>query len=95
MSVYVVIDVTVKNQQKLKEYVTGHLPTISQYGGKILCRGLDPTVVTGTWAPQLLVTQEWPSRELFHAWFDSKEYRPWKGLREEACDMNMIITGGS
>jgi len=29
MAVYAVIDVTVKNHEKLKEYVAGHLPTIT------------------------------------------------------------------
>lgn len=95
MAVYAVIDVTVKNQEKLKEYVAGHLPSIAQYGGKILCRGFDPAVVTGDWTPQLLVIHEWPSRGQFQAWYDSDEYRPWKKLRMEACDMNMVLVGGT
>lgn len=91
MSIYAVIDVTVKNQEKFKEYVAGHLPTIARYGGKILCRGFDPAVVTGSWTPQLLVIHEWPSSEQFQAWNDSDEYLPWKTVREEACDMNMVL----
>lgn len=91
MAVYAVIDVTVRNQEKHKEYVAGHLPTIAQYGGKILCRGFDPAVVAGNWSPQLLVIHEWPSSEQFQIWYDSEEYRPWKRLREEACDMNMVL----
>ncbi len=94
MPVYVVIDVTVKNQEKLKEYVAGHLPTIERYGGKILCRGFDPAVVTGDWAPKLLVIHEWPDRGQFQAWYDSDEYRPWKMMREDACDMNMVLMEG-
>lgn len=93
MAVYAVIDVTVKNHEKLKEYVAGHLPSIAQYRGKILCRGFDPAVVAGNWTPQLLVIHEWPSREQFQAWYDSDEYRPWKELRMEACDMNMVLVG--
>lgn len=95
MAVYAVIDVTVKNQEKLKEYVVGHLPTIDQHGGKILCRGFDPAVVTGNWVPQLLVIHEWPSREHFQTWYDSDEYHPWKEMREEACDMNLVLVGSA
>jgi uncharacterized protein (DUF1330 family) len=36
----------------------------------------------------------WPDRELFQSWYDSAEYRPWRELREEACDMNMVLVGG-
>ena len=95
MSLYVVIDVTVKNQEKLMEYVAGHLPTITLYGGKVLCRGFDPTVIDGTWTPRLLVIHEWPGRREFQAWYDSDEYRPWKKVREEACDMNMVLLEGA
>lgn len=91
MSLYVVIDVTVKDLEKLKEYVTGHLPTIVQYGGRVLSRGFDPVVVTGNWAPQLLVIHEWPGREQFQSWYESDEYRPWKELREAACEMDMVL----
>jgi len=94
MTLYAVIDVTVKNHEKLKEYVAGHLPTIMQYGGKIVSRGFDPEVVTGSWTPRLLVIHEWPDREQFQRWYDSAEYRPWRELREEACDMNMVLTAG-
>lgn len=93
MPVFAVIDVVIKDQEKLKEYVAGHLPSIAQHGGKILCRGLDPVVVTGNWAPKLLVVHEWPNREQFQRWYDSDEYRPWKELREEACEMNLVLVG--
>ena len=93
MALYAVIDITVKDQAKLKEYVAGHLPTIGLFGGKILSRGFDPAVVSGCWAPRLLVIHEWPCREQFQAWYNSEEYRPWKELREDACDMNMVLLG--
>jgi uncharacterized protein (DUF1330 family) len=91
MPIYVIINVTVKDQEKFKAYVAGHLPIIAQYGGKILCRSFAPEVITGTWSPQLLVIHEWPDREQFRSWYDSEEYRPWKELREQACDMNMVL----
>lgn len=94
MAVYAVIDVTVKNLEKLKQYVAGHLPTIEQYGGRIISRGLEPLVVTGKWSPKLLVIHEWPSEKHFHVWYESEEYRPWKELCKDACDMNLVLTEG-
>lgn len=95
MASYVVIEVTVKDREKFKEYVAGHLPSILRYGGKILCREFDPSVVAGNWAPELLVIQEWPDEEQFRLWYDSEEYRPWKALREDACAMNMVFVGAA
>jgi uncharacterized protein (DUF1330 family) len=92
MPVYVVIDVVIKDQEKFQRYVVGHLPTIAQYGGTIICRAFDPAVIIGDWSPQLLVIHQWPDREQFFKWLDSDEYRPWKELRMDACDMNMVLT---
>jgi uncharacterized protein (DUF1330 family) len=94
MALYAVIEVAVKNQEKLTEYA-GHLPTIMHYGGKVLGRGFDPEVVAGNWTPRLLVIHEWPNREQFQRWYDSSGYRPWRELREEACGMNMVLVGGA
>ena len=91
MSIYAVINVTVKNKEQFIAYVAGHLPTIARYGGMILCRSIDPVVVTGNWTPHLLVIHEWPNRAQFQSWYDSEEYLPWKELREEACDMDMVL----
>ena len=32
--IYVLIDVTVKNQAMFQKYIMGHLPSVEKYGGK-------------------------------------------------------------
>ncbi len=90
-AVYVLLDVTVKDRQKFMEYVEGHRPSFHQYGGKLLFRSNDMEVVEGNWSPKLFVVHEWPSEEAFKNWYNSREYAPWRKLREEAMDMNMIL----
>lgn len=89
--VYALLDVTVKDKNKFLEYVEGHKASLQQYGGKLLFRSNDIEVIEGDWAPKLFVVQEWPSAEMFHSWYSSKEYAPWKELRKEAMDMNMTL----
>ena len=48
-------------------------------------------MIEGDWSPKLFVVQEWPSEESFQKWYNSKEYEPWKELRKEAMDMNMVL----
>jgi uncharacterized protein (DUF1330 family) len=89
--VYVLLDVTVKDRSKFLEYVEGHRSSFRQYGGRLLFRSNDMEVIEGDWSPKLFVVHEWPSEEAFKQWHDSKEYAPWKKLRQDAMDVNMVL----
>ncbi len=88
---HVVIDVTVKESAKFVSYVQGHLPSIAQYGGKVLSRSMAPAAVEGDWHPALLVIHEWPDEAAFHRWYVSPEYAPWKAMRPDACELRMVL----
>jgi uncharacterized protein (DUF1330 family) len=90
-AVYALIDVMVKDKIKFLEYVKGHKPSLHQYGGRLLFRSNDMEVIEGNWSPKLFVVHEWPSEQAFRQWDRSIEYAPWKKLRHEAMDMNMIL----
>lgn len=90
-AVYALLDVTIKDRTKFMQYVEGHKSSMQQYGGKLLFRSNDMETIEGDWLPKLFVVQEWPSAEAFHAWYNSKEYEPWKKLRKEAMDVNMVL----
>ena len=92
-TVYALLDVTIKDRAKFLEYVEGHKPSLRQYGGKLLFRSNNMEVIEGQWSPKLFVVQEWPSKETFKAWYHSKEYSPWKKLRKDAFDMNLVLAG--
>jgi uncharacterized protein (DUF1330 family)/ketosteroid isomerase-like protein len=88
---YLLLDVTVKDREKFMQYVEGHKPSMQQHGGKLLFRSRDMVPVEGSWSPKLFVVHEWPSEAAFRAWYDSKEYAPWRALRKEAMDMHMVL----
>lgn len=90
-TVYALLDVVVKDREKFMEYVEGHLPSFQQYGGKLLFRSIDLETIEGSWHPKFFVVHEWPGEDAFKAWHNSKEYAPWKRLREDAMDMNMVL----
>jgi uncharacterized protein (DUF1330 family) len=90
-TVYALLDVVVKDRKKFMEYVEGHLTSFHQYGGKLLFRSIDLETIEGSWHPKLFVVHEWPDEDAFKAWHNSKEYAPWKKLRQKAMDMNMVL----
>jgi len=87
--------VKIHDKKKFHEYVVGHIPTMAKFGGKFLVKGDFGEVLEGSWDSNLIVIQEFPSADLFKAWYDSDEYRPWRDLRQSCADVNVILTQGS
>ncbi len=68
-------------------------PTASEkFGGKFLVKGALGEVLEGTFPSHFIVMHEFPSISRFKEWYYSEEYRPWKALRQEAADANVILS---
>jgi uncharacterized protein (DUF1330 family) len=82
--------VKIKNSMLFADYVDGHLPTVSKFGGKIIFRSIENSSVLGTEQWDVVVIQEWPSDLAFDLWWNSEDYQPWTKIRDNAA--SMIIT---
>ena len=82
--------VTIKRPDLFAEYVNGHLPTISKFGGKIVFRSTKNSTVIGFEKWDVVVIQEWPSESAFDFWWHSDEYKPWANIRDIAASMTII-----
>lgn len=60
--VYVISDVTLRNNDAAKAYRELAAASIEQHGGRYVVRGGEITVLEGDWRPQMLVVAEFPSR---------------------------------
>ncbi len=90
--VLLLINVEVIDPQRFGEYVKGHLPTISQFGGKIIFQSSRTRPLEGEWeARDILVIHQWESQEQLMKWYHSEEYAPWKALRQTAARVNATI----
>lgn len=81
---------TIKDSDLFAEYVNGHLPTLSKYGGKIVFRSVENSTVLGHEKCDVVVIQEWPSESTFDLWWNSEEYAPWARIRDKAASMSII-----
>jgi len=91
---YSIVDVDVRDPQAFAEYVRGHGATVTRFGGRFLVTTDQCQVVEGEWVPKRIVVHQWPSVEAFKAWYDSKEYRPWRDLRHQAAVTNVVLVEG-
>lgn len=94
MSAYLVVDVTVHDAEKYKEYAKQVPPFVEKHGGRYLVRGGETTVQEGEWQPQRLVVAEFPSREHAEAFVNDPGYAPVAAIRHAAASTNMVIAEG-
>lgn len=86
------IEVTVSNQDNFVKYVIGHLPSISQYGGKIIFEGTEKVNYEGANTNySFLIIQQWNSKTQFEQWWNSPEYKPWKEMRKTGADIDLKL----
>ena len=84
MSVYMIIDSKIKNEEKYKRYIEQVSPIVEKYGGRYHVRGGNIRSL-GTWKPERIIIIEFPSKENIHKWLKSNEYSSIVSLREEGA----------
>ena len=94
MSVYVVAQGRIENREMLNEYVAKAIPTIQSGGGRILGFDESPEAVEGKVEHPRTVILEFPSREVFRAWYDSDAYQAILPLRLESTPGTLIVVDG-
>jgi uncharacterized protein (DUF1330 family) len=94
MSVYVVGQGRIEDQEKLDEYVQAALPTVMAGGAKVIAVDVNAEIVEGEPPGPRTVILEFESREAFRAWYDSPEYQAIVGLRLEAAPGHLIVAEG-
>lgn len=91
---FAVIDIDVHDAAALARYAHGHATGLRAAGGQVLATGGRFQVVEGTWFPRRLELQRWPTMAAFRAWYESAEYRPWRGLRWSASQSDFALVEG-
>jgi uncharacterized protein (DUF1330 family) len=94
MSAYVIVDITIKDQESYTRYRELAAPTVAAYGGRYLVRGGDTEILEGGWRPSRLVVLEFPTAAAGRAWWSSPEYAPAKALRQDCADAEMLLVEG-
>lgn len=88
--IHYLILVKILDHDLFAQYIKGHIPTIVQFGGKIVFRSTENTAVFGSGDWDVVAMQEWPSSEHFDHWWVSDEYRPWAEIRDRAAVMEIV-----
>lgn len=91
MTVYLVANVTVLDDEKMEAYAAAAGPTLTAHGGEFILDGRLTETLSGEWAAPGVALVRFPSVEAAQAWYHSPEYQALAGLRASAADMDIAL----
>lgn len=94
MSVYLIVNVDVKNPAAYEEYRRKVPPLIHKHGGEYVVRGGKYAVLEGNWKPSRLVILRFPDVASAQALFDDPEYQPLRVLRQRVSRTDIVLIEG-
>jgi uncharacterized protein (DUF1330 family) len=94
MSAYLIVEITVHDEETYARYRAQVTDQIRQYGGEYLVRGGSSETLEGDWHPRRLVLLRFDSMEAARRWWSSDDYAPLKALRQASADTNMVLVEG-
>jgi len=94
MSVYLIIDIAILDQDVYGEFVARVSAVVEQYGGRYLVRGGEVFPVAGDWHPKRIVIVEFENPEQVQEFYASPEYLALAPLREQSASIRAIIVEG-
>jgi uncharacterized protein (DUF1330 family)/ubiquinone/menaquinone biosynthesis C-methylase UbiE len=94
MSVYMVIEIAVKDGDRYAQYVDRVRTVVEKHGGRYLARGGRVTPLSGDWQPERIVIVAFESLERLRQCFGSPEYRELAPLREASTESRAIVVEG-
>ena len=94
MSVYLIIEIKVKDNELYSKYVEKVPEVIESYGGRYLIRGGEVTSFSGNWYPERIILIEFETIEQLQNCFQSDEYLKLSSLRKQSTISKAIIVEG-
>ena len=94
MSAYVIVEVTIHNQEEYEEYKKLTPVSIAAYDGRFVVRGAKTESLEGDWNPERIVVLQFPTIERAKEWYHSKEYAAAKNIRHQNATSKMLLVQG-
>lgn len=90
MAAYFIAHGTLKNPEKMLEYVDRSGPIVARFGGEFISVGEVKAVLTGSHRHKRTAIFKFPDVASVEAWYNSDDYRALWPLRNEAGDFDFI-----
>lgn len=93
MSAYLIIQATVKDWDRFKQYTQVVPGIVAKFGGEYIVQGA-AELIEGPFDPASVVISKWPDKSAARAFWDSEEYQQAIPLREGTGSFNIMLVEG-
>ena len=94
MAAYVIVTVTIHNEEGYEAYKKLTPATVEAHGGRFVVRGGKAEVLEGNINPGRVVVLEFKDVATAKAWWHSEEYSAAKVIRQQNATTRMIVVEG-
>ncbi len=94
MTAYLVLDFSILDLPRFLPYADAIPAFIEKHGGRYIVRGVEPTVMEGTWSPDRVVVLEFPSQDHAKAFLADPDAQPLFALRHRTTNSKLILVEG-
>jgi uncharacterized protein (DUF1330 family) len=92
---YLIGEIEVTDQSWVPDYVKNVTGMVERSGGRYLARTLTIDKIEGERKPMpMCVILEWPSKEAATSFYESEEYRPYRGKRLAGAKNEFMLVAG-
>ncbi len=94
MTVYLMVQVKIKNHEAYARYAEAFMPIFDKFNGTMLSADFNPKVLDGNWDKDRVVLMSFPSEEDATAWLTSNEYKTTFEDRKAGADTIALLAKG-
>jgi uncharacterized protein (DUF1330 family) len=91
---YVIVNVSIRDAERYKDYIQAATPTVAAHGGRYVARGGRAEKLEGDVPVNRVVVLEFPSYAQAKAWYDSPEYQAALAIRQSCSTGTIILVEG-
>ena len=94
MNAYLILDITIHNFEKFREYVSKIPEFIEKHSGRYIVQGEEPTVMEGDWNPERIVVIEFPSRDNAKEFLQDPDAQDLFSIRHKTTTSKLVLVDG-
>jgi len=94
MKGYLILDFSIKDFDRFKEYIDKIPAYIKKHGGRYIVQGVEAEVMEGNWQPERVVVLEFPSTEIAKGFLRDPEAQLLFSIRHSTTQSKLILVEG-
>ena len=91
MKFLTIIESTVTDPAWVGDYLENVGPMLAQIGAQYKVRTSEVEVIEGDGVPEVVIIAEFPSRDAFYEFYNSRAYQPYKNARLAGSNTRMLL----